>query len=343
MFRFNKLVTLTGVAVTLLASPLAAASNLKVVSTFSIISDFAENVGGNRITLTTLVGPNNDAHTYEPRPSDVTAVKNADLVLANGANFEGFLGRLVQASGSTAEVVELTEGIQLLRNTHDDDHDHSNDQHHNDHHHHKNHKHDDKHGGHTDHHHHHDSHAGGHNHSHGEYDPHAWQSVPNARIYVNNIAEAFCSADPGGCPSYRENAKSYDAKLITLEKELESLVSEIPLDKRTAITSHDAFGYLAQEYGFQFLAPQGASTGSEASAQTVAKLIQQIKQQQASALFVENISNPQLIQQIASETGMKVGGKLYSDALSTEDGDAATYIDMMRHNISTIRDTILNQ
>src|SRR5690606_25577457 len=209
---------------------------------------------GDRIALTTHVGPDNDAHMYEPRPADVTAVKDADVVLANGAHFEGFLERLVQASGSTANVVELTKGINLLRSTGDD------------HHHHEGHGHD-------------DDHAESHGHDHGEYDPHAWQSVHNARIYVNNIVQAFCNADQGGCPSYRANAESYGKKLEALQKELEAMVQQIPSDKRTVIASHDAFAYLGHEYGFQFLAPQGTSTGSEASAGDVAKLIQQIKQQ----------------------------------------------------------------
>jgi zinc/manganese transport system substrate-binding protein len=160
---------------------------------------------------------------------------------------------------------------------------------------------------------------------------------------VNNIAKAFCAADATGCPDYQANAKAYDEKLQALDAELKASVAQIPAARRTIITSHDAFGYLGREYGFLFLAPQGISTESEASAADVAALIQQIKNQKAAALFLENVSNPRLIQQIANETGMKIGGELYSDALSTADGPAATYIDMMRHNVNTIRDAALGR
>ena len=158
---------------------------------------------------------------------------------------------------------------------------------------------------------------------------------------MNNIARAFCAADQEGCPSYRANADAYGERLEALEGEIRAAVAEIPVDKRTVITPHDAFAYLGREYGLEFRAPQGASTDSEASARDVAVLIRQVKAQKAAAIFVENISNPRLVEQIARETGVKVGGKLYSDALSAEDGPAATYIDMMRHNIRTIRQAIL--
>jgi zinc/manganese transport system substrate-binding protein len=351
MLKSAKLISMAGVAaLALLAWPQADARELQVVSTFSVISDFARNVGGERIKLTTLVPPNGDTHSYEPKPADAVAVGRADVVLANGLHLEGFLDRLVQASGATAPVIALTQGVELLRNT-EEEHDHhdEHDAQDHDHDHHDEGKH-----GHGEHAHHHakkpagsqgheDATAHAHHHHHGEYDPHAWQSVRNAQIYVNNIAKAFCAADATGCPDYQANAKAYDEKLQALDAELKASVAQIPAARRTIITSHDAFGYLGREYGFLFLAPQGISTESEASAADVAALIQQIKNQKAAALFLENVSNPRLIQQIANETGMKIGGELYSDALSTADGPAATYIDMMRHNVNTIRDAALGR
>ncbi len=340
MPRLKKLASITGIAtLALLALPQANAQALKVVSTFSIISDFARNVGGDRIELTTLVGRDGDAHSYEPRPADATAIGNADVVLVNGAGFEGFLQRLVQASAGKATVVELSKGAMLLRNADDghgsdEGHDHEHEHDHSD----QNHDHDHEHA-YSDQ----QEHAKAHHHHHGDHDPHAWQSVHNAQVYVRNIADAFCAADQEACPVYRANARSYGDKLEALDKDLKVAVAQIPSERRTIITSHDAFAYLGHEYGLQFLAPQGASTGSEASAADIAALIRQIREQKASAIFLENVSNPRLIQQIASETGMKTGGKLYSDALSTASGPAATYIDMMRHNIETIRDGTLGK
>lgn len=338
MSRMLKLAAAVSV-MTLFPAALATASaeNLKVIASFSIIADFAKNVGGDRVDITTLVGPNGDAHVYEPKPADAAAVGAADVVLVNGLQFEGFLQRLVEASGTKAPVVELTKGGEVLKNA-EEEHHHDHDKTAEGGHEHKQeaseagHDHDGEEG-------HQHAHEG--HHHHGEFDPHAWQSVHNAEVYVKNIADAFCASDAAGCDTYKANAKAYGEKLEALDGEIKAAVAEVPEEKRTIITSHDAFGYFQHEYGLKFLAPEGVSTESEASAADVAALIKQVKDDQASAIFVENITNPRLIEQIASETGIKVGGTLYSDALSDESGPAATYIDMMRHNVSTIRGAIL--
>jgi zinc/manganese transport system substrate-binding protein len=327
----------------------ASAEKLKVVASFSIIADFAKNVGGDRVDITTLVGPNGDAHVYEPQPADAAAVAAADVVLVNGLQLEGFLKRLVEASGTKAPVVELTKGGEILKS--------ADEEHHNDgdktegekeheeaeagHEHKKGEKeHEEAEAGHEHKEGEKHEHEEGH-HDHGEFDPHAWQSVHNAEVYVKNIADAFCAADKAGCDTYKANAEAYDEKLEALEKEIKAHVAQIPKDKRTIITSHDAFSYFEHEYGLKFLAPEGVSTDAEASAADVAALIKQVKEDKASAIFVENITNARLIEQIASETGIKVGGTLYSDALSDESGPVPTYIDMMQHNMKTIKGAIL--
>jgi zinc/manganese transport system substrate-binding protein len=311
MLKLLRHVALTSV-ITLSHAGFAAAQaeGLDVVASFSIIGDFAKNVGGDRIHLTTIVGPDGDAHVYEPSPADATAMAKANVVLVNGLHFEGFLQRLVESSGTKATVVELTKGVtprEFKPEFAEADEG----------------------GGAT---------AGD---AHGNIDPHAFQSIANARIYVANIAEAFCTADAAGCDSYNANAAAYTAKLDALEGEVKDAVASIPADKRTIITSHDAFGYFEHEYGLTFRAPEGISTEAEPSAADVAKLIDQVKQEKAAAIFVENITNTRLIEQIASETGLKIGGTLYSDALSPADGPAATYIDLMKNNITTIKGAIL--
>ena len=299
-----------GLAATLIATTLgslpAAAEPLKVIASFSIIGDFAENVGGDRIELRTLVGPDSDAHVYEPRPADAAAMAGADVVLVNGLHFEGFLQRLVEASATSATVVELTKGVEPREMGGD------------------------AHG---------DEEADGH--GHGAIDPHAFQSIPNARIYVANIADAFCNADAEACATSRANAATYTARLDELDAKVRAAVAAIPVDKRTIITSHDAFGYFAHEYGLTFLAPEGISTEAEASAADVAALIEQVRHDKASAIFIENITNRRLVEQIASETGVRIGGTLYSDALSVPDGPAATYLELMENNIGAIRGAIL--
>ena len=279
-----------------------AQEKLPVVASFSILGDFARQVGGDRVSVTTLVGPDGDAHVYSPTPADAKAMAAARLVLVNGLHFEGWLPRLVKSSGTKATMATATKGITPLEAG--DDHDEKG--------------------------------KGGHAHAHGHDDPHAWQSVANAKIYVANIKDALSAADPAGKASYEANATAYLAELDKLEGEVKAAVARIPAQRRKAIATHDAFSYFVKAYGIAFVAPQGVSTEAEASARDVARIIRQVKAQKIPAVFLENVTNPRLVEQIARESGAKVGGRLYSDALSAESEPAGTYIRMMKHNISEI-------
>jgi zinc/manganese transport system substrate-binding protein len=163
-------------------------------------------------------------------------------------------------------------------------------------------------------------------------DPHAWQSVANAETYVGNIRDGLIAADPAGKEFYETSAAAYLAKLAALDSEIKAAMASIPADRRKIITTHNAFGYFGDAYGLQFIAPEGLSTQAEPSARDVASIIAQIRTQKIPAVFLENITDPRLLQQIAAETGVKIGGTIYSDSLSPPNGPAATYIDMMRHN-----------
>ena len=171
---------------------------------------------------------------------------------------------------------------------------------------------------------------------HGDSDPHAWQSAANANVYVANIRDALTAADPAGADAYRAHAAAYLARLDALDAEVKQAVAAIPADRRRVISTHDAFGYFQQAYGIEFIAPQGVSTEAEPSARDVARIITQIKRQKIPAVFLENITDPRLMQRIAQETGARIGGKLFSDALTEEGGEAPSYIEMMRHNIKQI-------
>jgi zinc/manganese transport system substrate-binding protein len=279
-----------------------AQEKLPVVASFSVLGDFVREVGGERVAVTTLVGPNGDAHVYSPTPADAKSMAAARLIVVNGLKFEGWMTRLIKSSGAKATIATATTGISPLE-LKDDDHGK---------------------GGH------------GHGHDHGGQDPHAWQSVPNAKIYVANIRDALSAADPAGKASYEANAAAYLARLDAVDTEIKAAVARIPADRRKAITSHDAFGYFVKAYGVQFIAPQGVSTEAEASAKDVGRIIRQMKAEKIPAVFLENVTNPRLIEQIARETGAKIGGQLFSDALSDANGPAGTYIQMMKHNISQI-------
>jgi len=274
------------------AVPASAQEKIKAIASFSILNDFVKNVGGDRVEVTSLVPPNGDAHVYAPSPADAKKLADAKIVFTNGLGFEGWIPRLVKASGTKAAVIVATKGIKPRKMEEE-----------------------------------------GHDHGHAEADPHAWQSVPNAKIYVANIREALVAADPAGKAIYEANAAAYLSKLDALNADVKGQIEKIPADRRRIITTHDAFGYFKGAYGIDFIAPQGVSTESEASAKDVAKIIAQIKKQKIPAVFLENVSDPRLLERIAKESGAKVGGTVYSDALTDEKGPAPTYIDMMKHNI----------
>jgi zinc/manganese transport system substrate-binding protein len=166
----------------------------------------------------------------------------------------------------------------------------------------------------------------------GVSDPHAWQSVVNAKLYVGNIRDGLIAVDATEKKNFEANATAYLAKLDALDGEIKAAIAAIPPARRKVVTAHSAFGYFGDAYGIEFIAPEGLSTEVEPSARALTKLIDQIRREKIPAVFMENVADPRLLQRIAEETGTRIGGRLYSDALSPPDGPAATYIDMMRSN-----------
>lgn len=270
----------------------AEAPRLPVVASFSILADFARQIGGDKVEVKALVGPNGDVHVYEPSPADAQSLSTAKLIVVNGFNLEGWMARLIAASGARAPVVVATRGITPREGVIEGEN---------------------------------------------GVDPHAWQSIANARLYVANILAGLIAADPTDADYFRARAKNYDAALDATEKDVRATIAAIPPQARKIITTHDAFGYFGAAYGFEFIAPQGFSTESEPSARQVAALIAQIRREHAPAVFLENISDPRLMQRIAQESGAKIGGELFSDSLSPPNGPAATYIAMMKHNIIELK------
>ena len=266
--------------------PALAQTKIAVVATFSILGDFARVVGGGRIDLTTLVGPDGDAHVYQPTPADAQKLSAAKLVITNGLGFEGWIERLTQTSATKARFVFASTGVTPRQSA--------------------------------------SGHAGA--------DPHAWQNIANAKTYVTNIRDALDAVDPDGKGEYDANSAAYLAELDKAEAEIRAAIASIPPARRRAVSTHDAFGYFWSAYGLTMLAPQGVSTDAEPNAQDLAKLIRFIRAEKVPAVFLENVTDPRQIKRIAAETGAKVGGTLYSDALSQPGGPAATYLEMMRSN-----------
>lgn len=287
----------------------SAAEPVKVVATFSILGDLVQSVGGELVTVTTLVGANGDTHVYQPTPADAKALAAAGLVVENGLNMEGWIDRLIQASGYRGKVVVASAGVEMRTMAAEEE----------------------------------VATAGKSAPASPRAitDPHAWQDLRNGQTYVRNIAKGLAAADPAHTDAYRANAEAYNQELATLDTWVRQEMDCVPTAKRRVITTHDAFGYFGAAYGVQFIAPEGISTESEPSAAGVARLIRQIKREHIKALFIENMTDPRLIKQIARETGARVGGEIYSDALSERGGPADTYIKMFRHNVPALKAAML--
>jgi zinc/manganese transport system substrate-binding protein len=286
----------------LIRSVRAQPAPVPVVATFSILADIVKAVGGEHVAVSALVGPDGDAHSYAPTPADARQLAQARLVVVNGLGFEGWIQRLIRSSGTRAKVVTATAGLTPLKAE----------------------------GGHSH------GHSHGHAHSHGASDPHAWQNVANVKTYVANIAAGLGEAEPAHRDAFVAAAGAYVARLAALDAEIRATLAAVPAQQRRILTTHDAFQYYAKAYGVEFVALRGVSSESEPSAREVAAIIRQVRDRKVSAVFMENISDPRAIERIAAETGAKIGGRLYSDALSEATGPAATYLDMMRHNTRQI-------
>lgn len=274
---------------------------LKVIASFSILKDIIEKVGKDNVVVEGIVGPNSDTHIYEPTPQDAKKLAHADLVFINGLGFEGWIDRLIEASGYEGNVIKVTENITPL-------HDHS----------------------------HCKCKKEGHH-----LDPHVWHSIQNVMRYVDTIMEAFIQKDPQHEKVYRQNAEEYKKNLEELHKELKKRFAHIPKEKRVIVTTHEGFGYLGSAYDITFLSPVGVSTEAEPSPKTLASIIKEIKRLGIKTIFAENITSPKLMEQLSQETGAKVGPVVYSDALSDKDGPASTYLEMMTYNAEKFLESLM--
>jgi zinc/manganese transport system substrate-binding protein len=264
------------------AAPALANPRLKAVATFSILGDFVREVGGDQVDLVTLVGPDADAHTYQPKPTDARTLAGAQVLVSNGLGFEGWIDRLAEAAGFKGRRIVASAGATP------------------------------------------------------DADPHCWQDVGCARRYVANITDGLAAADPANAEGYRARAAQYDQRLAALDAWIRREIASVPAERRQAISGHASFRYFSRAYAVRFDAPRGYSTDNEPTARDVANLIRQVREQKTKALFIENMTNPALVTEIARDSGAVVGPRLYSDALSKPGGPAPTYEAMMRHNVSAL-------
>lgn len=298
--------TLLALPALLLAAPAttrAQATPPLVVASFSILGDMVDQIAGDAVRLRVLAGPNVDAHSFAPRPSDARALRDAALVVRNGLGFDGWMDRMVRAAGYRGPIATATRGI-TPRQMESDGHGHG--------------------------------HSHGHGHGHGAPDPHAWQDLRHGIRYARNIAAALTTALPAQAPRIESRAAAYIARLEALDTWVRAEIAAVPEARRKVVTSHDAFGYFGAAYGISFLAPQGISTEAEPSAAEVARLIRLIRAESITAVFLENMGNPATLERLSREAGVTVQGRLYADALSEAAGPAASYEAMFRHNVGVL-------
>ena len=268
------------------AQPSSGQDRLKVVATFSILGELTSEVGGDKVAVTTFVAPDTDAHTYQPKPTDIRALAAAKVLVSNGLGFEGWIDRLADAASFKGTRIVVSKDVPTAPDQ--------------------------------------------------RTDPHCWQDVTCTRTYVANITAGLAVADPANAAFYRDRAAAYDKRLAALDGWIRSQIAQVPEDRRKAITGHNSFNYFAHAYGVTFESPRGYNTDSEPSARDMANLIRQVREQKIKALFIENMTNPVLVDEIAKDSGATVGPRLYSDALSKPGGPAATYEAMMRHNVTAL-------
>lgn len=272
----------------------------QVVATTTIIADMARNVGGDRVSVSSLVPANADPHAYEPTPREVRAVNEADVILEHGMGLDAWISDMVRVSGTTARIAVVTNGVITIEG--------------------------EEHAEETE------------GHSHEGEDPHVWFDVANAKVMVENIREALAAADPDGAAVYQSNADRYQAELNDLDRWIREQIATVPESQRKLVTNHDAFGYYVHAYGLTLVGTIIPSLDAQAqpSARDTAALIQKIEAEGVKAIFTEAALNPALARRIADDAGVAVVSDLYGDALGPEGSGADTYIGMMRTDTTRI-------
>lgn len=296
---------------------------LKAVASFSILADWVHQVGGDHAEVTSIVPADGDAHTFDPDPSTVASIADADVIFTIGPSFDGWMDDVIGSSGTSATVVALMDALDVHEPRHDhdahaaatpeDDHEDEDD--------------------------HADEDAVYDGHDHGDDDPHIWGDAMLAAAAAEVIGGTLAEVDPDNADAYTANTEAYVRELEELDGWIHEQVETIPEANRKIVTSHDTLRYYAAAYGFEIIGTALGSLSTESgdpAAGEIANLVGQIEEAGVPAIFAENVMNPDLMQAIADEAGVELAPPLYSDALSDADGEAATYADLMRANTSII-------
>jgi ABC-type Zn uptake system ZnuABC Zn-binding protein ZnuA len=280
--------------------PQSSDDSVKVLASTTFLADIAQNVAGDRLKVESLLPFGADPHAYQAAPSDVAKIAESDLLILNGVEYEHFIESLLENAGGERIVVEGTTGLEPHHMEEHADEAESSEEHE----------------------------AG---------DPHMWLDPNLVITYVENIRNGLMDVDPQGLEVYAANADAYIEELKRLDILIREEVGTVPVERRLLVTNHEAMGYFAERYDFTVIGAVIPSLSSDAgtSAKRMAGLVDVIKSSGAPAIFLGELENPDLADQIAEETGVKVVHDLYLESL-TEGAPAGTYIDMMKHNVTQI-------
>jgi zinc/manganese transport system substrate-binding protein len=298
--------SLTGLGALLLMEPAAGEEPKTVAATFSVIGDMLANVAGGHVKVKTIVGAGGDCELYQPTAADVATVAGADAMFLNDLNeeFEPWLEPLLRQARFKAAKVVASRGVHTL--TAEEEHPVSGRQ------------------------------------LPAAVDQHAWLDPRNGVIYVRNIAAGLAQIDLANAAGYRSRAASYGNEIRAVDDWARKQMAEVPPGKRRVLTSHDSLQYLANAYGITLLTVNGWTNNSEPSAAELAKLTQRVRATRVKALFLDSITDPRVMQRIATETGAAIGGTLYGDSLSPAGGEADNYLNMLRHDVATLKAGMLS-
>ena len=294
---------------------------LQVVTTVYPVYDVVKKVAGDRADVTLLVPPGAEPHDWEPTASDLKKIGQAKVFFYNGAGLEPTDQILKKEITRDATVVELSQGLDLLKLQDDDDHDHDHD-------------HDADH--HDADHHDEDHHAEGHHHHHhGGVDPHVWLDPQNVMKEAAVVADALAKADPAHADAYRANAKKYQDELAALDKDMDAALSS--LANKNLVVSHEAFGYLAARYGLTQIGIMGVDADAEPTPDRMAQLVEFIREHDVRTIYSEELVNPRLADAIAAETGAVVRVLNPIEGLTVAQEKAGyDYIKLQRENLTTL-------
>lgn len=336
-------------------------TNTKTIyTTIYPIYDFTKKIAGDKMNVVYLESGNQSAHDFEPSAEDMKNITDADLFIYNGAGLESYIDKIKSAINKDIKFVEASEGIELLANheehdhedeDHDHNHDHEDEDHdhnnHNNHNHdhededhnHNNHNHDN--GNHNENNHNHDEHEheGHHHHHHGPNDPHIWLSPQNAKTMLKNIADAVSELDPENKDFYEENLKKYTDELDKLDSEFKEGLANIKSNE--IVVSHEAFGYLCNEYGLTQKGIEGVMAESEPDAKTIKEIIELVKEKGIKIIFTEEAMNPKIVETISKETGAEVRTLNPLEGISEDDMDKGVdYFSIMRENLENLKEAL---